>query len=98
MEQQIRVTLNGILADAGIAVTMRCPNIGFKVYTTGQKRRMTSADPAADATPFRRPSRSSGISKASNRIGRNYLAHRLGDAVNPLWPPPGITCAGCSPG
>jgi transposase, IS5 family len=81
MEQQIGVTLNRILADAGYRGHNAPPEYRFKVYTAGQKRRMTehirrqlrrrsAAEPAI------------GHLKDDHRMDRNHLAHRLGDANN----------------
>jgi transposase, IS5 family len=55
----------------------------FKVYTAGQKRRMTNAI----KREMRRRSAIEpviGHAKAEHRLGRNYLAGRVGDAINTI--------------
>jgi transposase, IS5 family len=81
MEQQIGVTLNRILADAGYRGHNAPPDYRFKVYTAGQKRRMTGHI----RRQLRRRSAVEpviGHLKDDHRMDRNYLAHRLGDANN----------------
>jgi transposase, IS5 family len=81
MERQIGVTLNRVLTDAGYRGHNASPRHRFKVYTAGQKRRMTQQI----RRQLRRRSAVEpliGHLKAEHRMGRNYLAHRLGDAVN----------------
>jgi hypothetical protein len=53
----------------------------FRVYTSGQKRRLT---PQIKRELRRRAAIEPVIGhlKADHRMGRNYLAHRAGDAVN----------------
>jgi transposase, IS5 family len=75
------VTLNRILADAGYRGHNAPPDYRFKVYTAGQKRRMTEH--------IRRQLRQRsavepviGHLKDDHRMDRNYLAYRLGDANN----------------
>ena len=53
----------------------------FKVYTTGQKRNMT---PAIKRQMRRRAAVEPVIGHIKNehRMGRNYLAHTQGDAIN----------------
>ena len=81
MELQIGVTLNRILADAGYRGHNAPPASRFKVYTAGQKRRMTEQI----RRQLRRRSAVEpviGHLKADHRMDCNYLAHRLGDANN----------------
>lgn len=53
----------------------------FKLYTVGQKRRVT---PQIKREFKRRAAiePTMGHPKAEHRMGRNYLAHRAGDAIN----------------
>jgi IS5 family transposase len=81
MEQQIGVTLNRVFTDAGYRGHNAPPNYRFKIYTDGQKRRMTEQI----KRQMRRRSAVEpviGHLKAEHRMGRNYLAGRAGDAAN----------------
>ena len=55
----------------------------FRVFTAGQKRRVT---PAIKAQMRRRSAVEPviGHMKNEHRMGRNYLANRTGDAANPI--------------
>ena len=69
------------VADAGYKGHNALPRHRFKVYTAGQKRRMTDAI----KREMRRRSAIEpviGHAKAEHRIGRNYLAGQVGDAIN----------------
>lgn len=74
-------TLQRILCDAGYKGHNAPPQYRFKVYTAGQKRRMTD-------TIKREMRRRSAIepvighAKGEHRMGRNYLAGQAGDAIN----------------
>jgi IS5 family transposase len=57
------------------------PDYKFKVYTTGQKRRVTEQI----KREFKRRAAIEpliGHLKDDHRMGRNYLAHSSGDAIN----------------
>jgi len=73
--------LSRILADAGYKGHNAPPEHKFKVYTQGQKRGMTEKI----KRQFRRRAAIEpviGHTKEDHRMGRNYLAHREGDAIN----------------
>ncbi len=76
-------TLKRILADAGYKGHNALLEHKFKVFTTGQKRRMT---PAIKRQMRRRAAVEPVIGhiKNNHRMNRNYLAHQLGDAINPI--------------
>ena len=70
-----------ILADAGYKGHNAPPEHKFKVYTQGQKRGVTGAIKRL----FKRRAAIEpviGHAKVDHRMGRNFLAHREGDAVN----------------
>src|SRR5215475_3722716 len=67
--------------DAGYRGHNAPPDHKFKVYTSGQKRRLTSQI----KREFKRRAAIEpviGHLKEHHRMGRNYLAHASGDAVN----------------
>ena len=77
------VTLKRILADAGYR-GHNAPGIyKLRVFTTGQKRRVT---PAIKRLMKRRAAVEPviGHRKGGHRMERNYLAHKQGDAINPI--------------
>jgi transposase, IS5 family len=81
LERQIGVSLRRILADAGYRGHNAPPDYRFKVYTSGQKRRMTDQI----KRELRRRAAVEpviGHLKAEHRMGRNHLAGRGGDATN----------------
>jgi transposase, IS5 family len=73
--------LSRILADAGYKGHNASKEHKFKVYTQGQKRGMT---PAIKRLMRRRAAVEPVIGHCKNdhRLGRNFLAHRQGDAIN----------------
>ena len=81
MEAMIGNGIDRILADAGYRGHNAPLSHKFKVYTSGQKRRMT---PAIKREMKRRAAIEPVIGhiKTENRMGRNYLAHQQGDAIN----------------
>ncbi len=81
MEKTIGNRIERILADAGYCGHNAPLSHKFKVYTSGQKRRMT---PAIKREMRRRAAIEPVIGHIKNehRMGRNYLAHEQGDAVN----------------
>ena len=81
LEQQIGVNLERILADAGYRGHNATDKHRLKVFTSGQKRGVTDhikrqLRRRAAVEPV------IGHLKAEHRMGRNYLAHRSGDAIN----------------
>jgi len=81
MEALIGNTIERVLADAGYRGHNAPPDYKFRVYTAGQKRRVT---PQIKREMRRRSAVEPVIGhlKAEHRMGRNYLAHRAGDASN----------------
>ena len=70
-----------LLADKGYRGHNAPPDYKFKVFTSGQKRRVTSQI----KRELRRRSAIEpviGHLKSEHRMGRNYLWHRQGDAIN----------------
>ena len=74
-------TLDRVIADAGYRGHNASPEYQFKVYTAGQKRRTT---PQIKRDMKRRAAVEPVIGhlKEDHRMGRNYLAHSSGDAIN----------------
>ena len=74
-------TIERLLADAGYRGHNAPTDYKFRVYTSGQKRRLT---PQIKRELRRRAAIEPVIGhlKAEHRMGRNYLAHHAGDAVN----------------
>jgi IS5 family transposase len=81
MQAIIGNTLDRIIADAGYRGHNASPEYQFKVYTAGQKRRTT---PQIKRDMRRRAAVEPVIGhlKDDHRMGRNYLAHSSGDAIN----------------
>jgi transposase, IS5 family len=83
-------TLSRVLADAGYK-GHNAPKVHkFRVYTQGQKRGVTEAI----KRQFRRRAGIEpviGHTKNDHRMGRNFLAHREGDAINAV-----LAAAGCN--
>lgn len=81
MEAMIGNAIDRILADAGYRGNNAALSHRFKVFTSGQKRRMT---PAIKREMRRRAAIEPVIGhiKTEHRMGRNYLAHTQGDAIN----------------
>ncbi len=81
MEALIGNTIERVLTDAGYRGHNAPPAYKFKVYTQGQKRRVTDQIKKemrrrAAVEPI------IGHLKSEHRMDRNYLAHRAGDAIN----------------
>ncbi len=76
-------TLIRILADAGYRGHNAPGVYKLRVFTTGQKRRVT---PAVKRQMKRRAAAEPVIGHIKNghRMDRNYLAHQQGDAINPI--------------
>jgi IS5 family transposase len=83
MENLIGNTVERLIADAGYRGHNAPPAHKFRVYTSGQKRRLT---PEIEREMRRRAAVGPVIGhlKAEHRMGRNQLAHRSGDAINAL--------------
>jgi IS5 family transposase len=81
IEAQIGVNLTRIVADRGYRGHNAPPDHRFKVYISGQKRRVTEHI----KRELRRRSAVEpviGHAKGEHRMGRNYLAGHAGDAIN----------------
>ncbi len=81
IEQTIGAELERIIVDAGYRGHNAPKERRFKVYVAGQKRGLSAAIKRA----FRRRSAvepTIGHLKGEHRMDRNYLAHRVGDAIN----------------
>ena len=83
MEASIGNGIERILADKGYRGHNAPPSHKLKVYITGQRRRMT---PAIKREMRRRAAVEPVIGHIKNehRMGRNYLAHAKGDAINAI--------------
>ena len=81
MEDMIGNTIERLLADAGYRGHNAPTDYKFRVYTSGQKRRLT---PQIKRELRRRAAIEPVIGhlKAEHRMGRNYLAHHAGDTAN----------------
>ena len=77
----IGTEIERVLADAGYKGHNAPASHKFRVYTSGQKRRMT---PAIKREMRRRAAVEPviGHTKNEHRMDRNYLAHSSGDAIN----------------
>jgi IS5 family transposase len=83
MEQMTGNTIERALTDAGYRGHNAPPSHRFKIYTAGQKRRVT---PQIKREFKRRAADEPVIGhlKAEHRMGCNHLAHRAGDAINAM--------------
>jgi IS5 family transposase len=83
MEHTIGNEIERLLGDAGYRGHNAPDSHRFRIYTTGQKRRMT---PAIKREMRRRAAIEPVIGHLKNehRMGRNYLAHSHGDAINAI--------------
>ncbi len=81
METQIGATIKRVVADRGYRGHNAPETHKFRVFVSGQKRRVTKAIK-------RELKRRSAVEpvighlKAEHRMGRNHLAHAVGDAIN----------------
>lgn len=82
IERITGATLSRILTDAGYKGHNAPDSHKFRVFTAGQKRRVT---PAIKRQMKRRSAVEPVIGhlKSGHRMNRNYLAHEQGDAINP---------------
>ncbi len=90
IEARTGATLKRILADAGYR-GHNAPGVDkLRVFTSGQKRRVT---PAVKRQMKRRAAVEPVIGHLKNghRMGRNHLAHQQGDAINPI-----LAAMGCN--
>ena len=81
IEAQIGVNLARVVADRGYRGHNAPASHQFKVYISGQKRRVT----AAIKPDLRRRAAVEpciGHLKSEHRMGRNHFAHAAGDAAN----------------
>lgn len=81
MEQQIGATIKRIIADRGYRGHNASETHRFRVFISGQRRRVTEAI----KRELRRRSAVEpviGHLKADHRLGRNFFAHTTGDAAN----------------
>jgi IS5 family transposase len=83
IEALVGNTIERILTDKGYRGHNAPPDYKFRVFTSGQKRRMT---PNIKRELRRRSAIEPVIGhlKAEHRMGRNYLWHRAGDAANAI--------------
>ena len=81
IEQLVGNTIERVHADAGYRGHNAPPDYKFRVFMSGQKRGVT---PRIKRELRRRSAVEPVIGhlKAEHRMGRNYLAHRHGDANN----------------
>ncbi len=83
MEQQIGASIARVVADRGYRGHNAPPTHKFRVFISGQRRRVTEAI----KRELRRRSAVEpviGHLKAEHRMGRNHLAHAQGDAANAI--------------
>jgi IS5 family transposase len=83
MEALIGNIIERLLADKGYRGHNAPPDYKFRVFTSGQKRRVT---PKIERELRRRSAVEPVIGhlKSEHRMGRNYLWHREGDATNAI--------------
>jgi len=81
MEALVGNTIKRVFADKGYRGHNAPPEYKFRVFIAGQKRRMT---PKIKREMRRRSAVEPVIGhlKSEHRMGRNYLWHRQGDAIN----------------
>ena len=102
IETQIGANLTRIVADRGYRGHNAPPEHEFKVYISGQRRRVTET---IKRELRRRPAVEPvvGHAKAEHRMGRNYLAGTQGDAANAVLAAAGYNfrrsngCLSCCP-
>ena len=81
IEAQVGASLTRIVADRGYRGHNALPDHRFKVYISGQKRRVTEhIRPELRRRPAVEPV--IGHAKGEHRMGRNYLAGQQGDTAN----------------
>ena len=95
IETQIGANLSRIVADRGYRGHNAPPDHKFKVYISGQRRRVTETI----KRELRRRSAVEpviGHAKAEHRMGRNYLAGSHGDAADAVLAAAGATTSAAS--
>jgi transposase, IS5 family len=83
LEAQTGASLQRLVVDRGYRGHNAPPDLRFKVYLSGQKRNVTKQI----KRDLRRRSAVEpviGHAKSEHRMGRNYLAHAAGDAINAI--------------
>jgi IS5 family transposase len=97
MQALIGNILDRCITDAGYRGHNAPPDHKFKVYTSGQKRRVT---PQIKREFKRRAAIEPVIGhlKEHHRMGRNHLAHASAMPSTPCSPPPATTFAASSHG
>ena len=97
IETQIGANLTRIVADRGYRGHNAPPEHKFKVYISGQRRRVTET---IKRELRRRPAVEPviGHAKAEHRMGRNYLAGTQATPPTPSSPPLATTSVACSNG
>ena len=93
---QIGANLKRIVADRGYRGHNAPPEHSFRVFISGQKRRVTEQI----KRELRRRSAVEpviGHLKAEHRMGRNHLAHAQGDAINAILAAAGYNLYGALP-
>jgi len=83
IEVQIGASLERIVVDRGYRGHNAPPDHRFKVYISGQKRNVTNAI-KRDLRRRAAVEPVIGHAKEEHRMGRNYLAHAAGDAINAI--------------
>jgi len=83
IEAQIGASLERIVVDRGYRGHNAPPDHRFKVYISGQKRNVTNAI-KRDLRRRAAVEPVIGHAKEEHRMGRNYLAHAAGDAINAI--------------
>jgi hypothetical protein len=97
MQALVGNVLDRVIADAGYRGHNAPPEHRFRVYTAGQKRRITTQI----KREFKRRAAVEpviGHLKEDHRLGRNYLAHASGDAINAVLAAAATTSAASSDG
>ncbi|MGY3622182.1 hypothetical protein ACVJGD_008378 [Bradyrhizobium sp. USDA 10063] len=96
MEALIGNTIERLFADHSYRGDNAPPDYKFRVFTSGQKRRVT---PKIKRELRRRSANEPVIGhlKSEHRMGRNYLWHREGDAANAVLAAAGYNLYGVSP-
>src|SRR5579864_2512014 len=81
IEAQVGASVERLVADRGYRGHNAPPDHRFKVYLSGQKRNVTKAI-KRDLRRRAAVEPVIGHAKEEHRLGRNYLAHAAGDAIN----------------
>ncbi|SIT53572.1 hypothetical protein BQ8794_130056 [Mesorhizobium prunaredense] len=95
MEKTIGNEIGRILADAGYRGHNAPQSHKFRIFTAGQKRRVT---PAIKRQMRRRSSPSSATSRANTEWAATTSPASRATPSTPSWPPPAPTSPSCSGG